>query len=762
MARRRRSGGLVASAAQVKLGNHTAAQKLLRSRENWQGEAWDYFDDIGELKYGANFLANAIARLRLFVGIRPAPEADPVPLSKLKGPEVPGGAEQAEDALARIQSPFGGHADLLRVGALNLTVAGEFFLIGRTKIENAAEEPDDPSLTRVADQWEARSVDELEARADGKYLLKSDGFEPDLLIDGTTAFVLRIWQSHPRFRNKPDSPVRGVRSACEELLLLEKAARALTRSRPGSAGLLLVPDELSFGPVDPSTSEGADPKQDPLLKDLIDSMVTPIRDEDSAAAIVPMLVKGKAEFLKEMRHLSLERPFDEMIEKRTDRALRRLAQGINLPVEVLLGMGDLNHWSAWLVDESNFKAHIEPLAATLMEGLTVGYLHAAMAADEESPIEAVDNPFVIWYDPASLVVRPNRSSDATEGVKLGAIGLKKWREVNNFEEADAPTPEELDVISRMQGRKPGETDTTGERNPPDREGVQASASRKPLGDRLASIDSSLRHRLYAASDAAFHRSLERAGSVLASRANRNSTARALVSAVVDRTTVAAALGPSLVADIAGGDVDDMLQPPLQALQPKFEAWAAAAATQMLSLLPRLTDSQREMYELEFEQHRAEAWGLMMMSLLSLARARLFDPSPEAPAVGEVVVAASVPFGLIRESVARAGGAGAHGLERVGAAVMVGGEPAGGVATGSTARSALAATGHEVEGWRWEYGDFPRSRPFEPHRKLDGLEFNTWTDERLHNSSGWPHVEWFVPGDHEGCVCDFAPIINQRR
>ena len=49
------------------------------------------------------------------------------------------------------------------------------------------------------------------------------------------------------------------------------------------------------------------------------------------------------------------------------------------------------------------------------------------------------------------------------------------------------------------------------------------------------------------------------------------------------------------------------------------------------------------------------------------------------------------------------------------------------------------------------------RPFEPHADLDGVTFSSFDDAALANSDTWPSVEYFIPGDHVGCTCDFLPL-----
>ncbi len=61
----------------------------------------------------------------------------------------------------------------------------------------------------------------------------------------------------------------------------------------------------------------------------------------------------------------------------------------------------------------------------------------------------------------------------------------------------------------------------------------------------------------------------------------------------------------------------------------------------------------------------------------------------------------------------------------------------------------------VESYEWEHG--PSLKPFEPHLALDGVDFNSFEDERLANTEGWPDNSFYMPGDHSGCTCDFTPL-----
>src|SRR3546814_17159695 len=53
-------------------------------------------------------------------------------------------------------------------------------------------------------------------------------------------------------------------------------------------------------------------------------------------------------------------PFDEETRELREEAIRRLALGQDAPPELLLGVGNMNHWGAWLVQADTNNTHVEP------------------------------------------------------------------------------------------------------------------------------------------------------------------------------------------------------------------------------------------------------------------------------------------------------------------------------------------------------------------------------------------------------------------
>lgn len=727
--RKRKPNALIAAATRIKLDDSTEAQRQLRRYEQWQRDAWDYYDLIGEIKYASQYLGNAMSKVRIFAAERATdPHADPEPTEFA--------AAVAVSDRIQYDAP-----DLLRDTAINFQVAGEGFLIGR--------EEDDGEL------WEVRSVDEIESSSGRVSVKGSQSAQAKELPED--AFFARMWLRHQRYADQPDSPLRGVLSSCEQVLLLERERRALSRSRIMLNGVIIVPDEATF----PAAGDGEE-EDDPFMSELLEIATTAIRNEGDASAVVPPILRLKGDLVDKFKHISFERPHSEQISKDLQETLRRLAQGLNVPVEIIMGLADLNHWNAWQVDENTFKNHFEPLLLQILDAFTVGYMWPTLRE------EGIDDPrkYLFWYDASQLVQPPDRTEIAHKAfvAPTPAISGAAYREVLGMSEEDAPSRDEMllqAILSR--GRLSEEATTALLRivvpeiqvideplvEPP---ALAAAGNSENLGRRLAAIDQTLRARLEVAASSAMRRTLEKVGAKLRTRVQKDENSRETIRGAAN-LEVARILGEALVAQI--GPADEELELMFAPFIDDFDSWVESAQRQALAALD-LTPGEEVQVAEEQETNRLEASAWLLAAIVALARSQLFGSSASSE-VGEYDETLLVPPGLVREALARAGGA--HGLETRGFFVSVSsnGGPLGGVAAGEQVQSLLAEKGWGIEAYEWEYGAFPR-RTFEPHLELDGVIFESFSDPRLLNASGFPSVAYYMPGDHNGCRCDVIPVL----
>jgi hypothetical protein len=448
---------LTAAAQQVRVGDKGESEQFRARRSanssSWQAEAWEYYDAIGEVKYAFNLVASVISRIRIYAAAVENPAETPVSVRSANGIDDRLAAA-AERALARLDSAYGGQAGLLRDAALNLSVAGECYLVQMPERVGHG----------IPESWDVKSVDEILADPKGGYNVigrREQGLNNGM--GGSTnknalklsnhAFVGRIWRSHPRYSDEADSSLRGLLDLCSELLLLNRTFRATARSRL-NAGALYLPDGLSVSanaPADYPYADDADldpailaeEQQDDFEEQLMDAMTTPIKDEDSASAVVPLIIRGPAELGDKIKQFKFERSFDPALAQRSDRVLERIMQGIDIPKDVITGLANVKYSNAVQIDETLYKTHIEPLMLLIADALTVVYLRPYLEANGFDPAD-VDR-IVVWYDPSAISTRNDRAADADSGFDRGAISLETWRHAHGFSGADAPTPEELAI-----------------------------------------------------------------------------------------------------------------------------------------------------------------------------------------------------------------------------------------------------------------------------------------------------------------------------
>ena len=443
---------LTAAAAQIVINDKGEAERFRSRRANgansWQSEAWEYYDAIGEIKYAFNLVSSVVSRIRLYAAIVQDPSEPPLPIRNSDFADARL-ASAAERAIVRLDSAYGGQAGLLRDAALNLSVAGECYLVQMPERQG----------TGLPESWDIRSVDELQIDNRGNYTITprgqgssmSSGSKMEGIKLPNGAFVGRIWKAHPRFSDESDSSMRGLLDLCAELLLLNRTFRATARSRL-NAGALYLPDGLSVaGSPDPDypydedsdLNSGFTPEEaaDEFEDQLMDAMTTPIRDEDSASAVVPLIIRGPAELGDKIKQFKFERSFDPALAQRADRVLERILQGLDVPKDVVTGLANVKYSNALQIDESLYKAHIEPLMLLISDALTVVYLRPYLLASGFDP--AVVERVCVWYDPSQVATRNDRAADADAGFDRMAVSMDTWRRAHGFTEGDAPNPTEL-------------------------------------------------------------------------------------------------------------------------------------------------------------------------------------------------------------------------------------------------------------------------------------------------------------------------------
>ena len=378
--------------------------------------AWDMWETVPEVGAYAEWISAAMSGATLFAGKR--------------GPDGTvqdaGSGTRASQLVSAIAGGLDGQSNMLGDFGTQLAVTGDSYLIIL---------PNPDSESYADDRWVVLSTEEVTVQR-GRITATIDGeqvevpeYDPDAPQSADTPVAIRIWKSSPRRRERSTSPVIRSLVVLEELRLLNAAVAAIARSRITGRGILLVPAGTRF-PVQP----GQDPAEDSLLDTFIEVASTAIREPESAAATVPIVLEVPGDLISGVKWLQFSSEFDSLAIQLREEAIRRFATGADVPAEVLLGLGDSNHWGAWALTAEALRMGAEPRLALVCQALTEEWLQPLLAAEGEPDA----NEYIVWYDTSGLRSSSNKSATALEAHRQGLINDEAARRELGFTEKDAP------------------------------------------------------------------------------------------------------------------------------------------------------------------------------------------------------------------------------------------------------------------------------------------------------------------------------------
>lgn len=437
-----RPRGTVAAVARIHFGGSSWKHWPINTRD-WQREAWRLYDITGPLRFVVNSIAKTASKAKMFVG-----EVD-------DSGDIHVETEDLEvKQLAKVPLGAGeSRAEAIRLMCVNLQVAGEVYVIaegwdeavgGFHNVDNEGRERPDtvipPGTTGWdEDRWYVVSTEQITLLGDQVIIRR-----PTLMGGGyftpvdSRDILMRVWIPHPVDIDEPDSPVRSAIPDLRELEALRKREFAELDSRLAGAGIFAVPDTMDFPRGDADGSDGeSEGGLDGFLEDVGNAMSESLQDRSSAAAMVPIGIQGPADAIEKIRHITFWTELSESILPMKDSALRMTAMSLDAPVEMMQGMGQTNHWSAWLLDENTISTHIEPLLGQIADALTKGWLEPALRRMGRDP-----KRYSFAFNTASLQVRGDKTQTALELHERRLISDAALREVTDFDDALAPSAEE--------------------------------------------------------------------------------------------------------------------------------------------------------------------------------------------------------------------------------------------------------------------------------------------------------------------------------
>lgn len=643
------------------------------------GDVWTVWRQSGEVHYSTTFMARQVGRLSWRVTLA-GEQVDP---------------SDAADLIDRVTWPDG-PAKITAAMALHMQVAGEY---------RYRHDPD-------TDAWQVTP-----ARRRGLSSPAPDQFDVDL----------HTINRDPTNPDRADSPVRAAMPVATELMLLSALARSQARNRTAQRGLLLYPSEQQW-------PDGFD-----FGAMLQATMTAPLANEHQAAAVVPPQVPTPNDLIGSWRLLDLTTGWDDDLPERIEAVTRRLAMVLDHPPEVLLGVTDVNHWTAWQVSEDTYRAHVEPLAAW-----PAATLARAIAAAAGVDADQVD----VEPDPSELLTRTPTVADTLRAYELGLVSDEFTRQVLGATDADAgdgvvrtTTPPTVDVPVDNDRGQPS-TDEAGQPGPAVAAAADVVAPDR-LGDVLARIDADLLEAGRARTDTTITTARARIGAIARTALRGNADATATIDGV-DNADVAATLGVDVVARYVDLDrvTADVVTDQLASWWPDQLARATARIEAAAGITMPDNDSQ-------VAQSVALLTDLVAGAVIGgLDKTQTRRGAP--------------PTGAVRRALSVAGGNDDPGVTAAADVAAPDTMRTSGFATGHDALAAIRVqTGLTAQRWRWSYGDpGDRANPHPGHRRLAGQLVGN--DGRVRTHDPQTGDTWNAyPGDHAGCQCDLVPAFRRE-
>lgn len=391
-----RRTALAGATAIVDLSEASSWRTWKFGNKDWQAEGWRLYDIVPEHHFLAGRIGDSVAKARLYVT-----QVDET------GEETGEVEDQAIRRLAAVPLGTGAQRDdNLRLAGIDLAVGGECWIVG----EGAATSPE-----QAEGSWfvvTGAAIKRLGDKIMVSRPMQRGGSKLEL-VDGQD-ILIRCWRPHPNDTDQADSFTRSAIVPLREIELLTKREFAELDSRLTGAGIMFLPEGVDFPRAenDPAGLAG-------FMAYLQRAAAASMADQGRASSMVPIMATIPDHLIEHLDKLAPINFWSELSAEITpmkDKAITRLGRAVEIPSEVLEGIGNANHWTAWLISEEGIRwlsGYLGPIA----DALTRGFLRPALASMGVADPET----YAFAFDTSTLAAKPNRLDEAEKLHDRGLI-----------------------------------------------------------------------------------------------------------------------------------------------------------------------------------------------------------------------------------------------------------------------------------------------------------------------------------------------------
>jgi len=435
-------------------GIQTATQQEISEKQRL---VWDAYDNIPEVHFLGNGVIGASVETLSFY-----PAMDDVssafnyaqPIEESDEYEQ-GDLDLIHSLVAGIKPPWGQQSDFMRALAINLFFPAEVY--------HAA------TYERGKDVYTHQLVPKqniiLPKKAANNKVIESykDPISGQNVKVGDSGTLQRIWRPHPANPNNADSPMFAVLEVLDEMKWIQRLISSMLKKRVYVSKMLIMTNSILGPDFDPQSQTSLAGAVNKVEKSLIDQMNRNIQS-DSDSAVLPMLGFVPFEHVKDGFNLiDVAGDLPEMLLQVLEAAQRRLANGVDVPAEFLLGMGGSSHWSAYLIRDLLWQQHIFPLAGLIASSLTSVFLRPALRrAQDGGRFKGDPEKVKLWFRSNQLQTHPEIFTYLVTAYDKGIIGKGPILAALGIPPEAAITDAELKLWIQLKLAGMGTTDEVGE------------------------------------------------------------------------------------------------------------------------------------------------------------------------------------------------------------------------------------------------------------------------------------------------------------
>ncbi len=576
---------------------------------------------------------------------------------------------------------------------------------------------------------------------------KADTVEKRVLVDGEQAkwvpigndtTIIRIYTPDPSDRDRASGPHKPLLGLLETMALELSRDQADAISVLAGNGILYVPTEVLPDEVDTLDASDTPGSRKGFENALEDAMIATIADRQRGEAIVPITLYGPAEFADSIRHILPTRAETAgESQQKMDSYIERYARSIDLPAQVILGIGDSNHWSDWKVDENTWAYHLRPRAERIADALYAGLVKQVLINLDRDPEQ-----YRLVPDAARAIAKADLSVNAIAAYKLGALKPETLIETIGFDASDMRADAEitlLEVLTKKvdpisetpnDGSTPtGQTPPTGPASPAASRRATANANPSLVLRAASRIANQQQRKL----ETIYRRYLAKIANDAARDGRKAQAYKAKVAAGAPK--------------VATAEVPFLGYNPGVYFTKYADEMRTATNDELFTFLRRIASLMGLDYQLvrsvwanEFTQ-RAEHVAKQAEQISHSIGQRSFDTGKPTRINDNVVRAlTSTANGGVNQPNGAAGNT--HHPTHAGEDPVM--------------KDALTETvGSYATQYTWKTGH--PDRPYPPHQALDGVSWFSWQEfDKLDvpDADSWLPGSVFFPGDHDGCQCEY--------